>query len=124
MNEAGSYAMNGEVNVVVSIVYLVLLIITIVGFWKIFTKAGKPGWAVIVPIYNIIVFLQIVAKPVWWIVLLFIPLVNIVIGIIMYLALLEKFGKPGWHLILIVLFWFVYFPYLGFSDAQYQAQTA
>src|SRR5262245_26758047 len=68
-------------------------VLMIVSVWKVFTKAGKPGWAAIVPIYNIIVMLEIVGKPLWWIVLFLIPLVNFIAGILVSIALAEKFGK-------------------------------
>ncbi len=105
---------------VTTIIYLILLIATIAGLWKMFMKAGKPGWAAIIPIYNLIVLLQIVGKPIWWIILCLIPFVNIIIMIIILLELVKKFGQPTWHVILAILFSFAYFPYLGFGDAQYQ----
>ena len=54
------------------IIYFAVVILVIASFWKVFTKAGKPGWAAIIPIYNIIVLLEIVGKPIWWIILFFI----------------------------------------------------
>ena len=54
----------------------------IVSYWKVFEKAGQPGWGVLIPIYNILLLLKIAGKPGWWILLYLIPLVNIVIGII------------------------------------------
>lgn len=55
------------------IIYLAIIVLMIASMWKVFTKAGKPGWAAIVPIYNIIVLLQIVGRPTWWIILFLIP---------------------------------------------------
>ena len=106
------------------IIYLLIIIAEIAGGWKIFEKAGKPGWAVLIPIYNIIVGLQIIGKPAWWIILLLIPIVNIVIAIICCLALLEKFSKPGWHILGMIFIPFIYLPYLGFSDAKFQGGAA
>src|SRR5262245_61036676 len=63
------------------VVYLAVIILVVAGMWKVFTKAGKPGWAALVPIYNLIVLLEIVDKPVWWIILLLIPCVNIIVSI-------------------------------------------
>ena len=103
------------------IVGIVVGLIFLVSEWIIFTKAGKPGWAVIIPIYNIIVMLQIVDKPLWWIILLLIPGVNVIFGIIIVYNLVIKFGQPGWHVILAMLFSIVYFPYLAFSKASYSA---
>ena len=55
----------------IGFVYFAIILLIIISMWKIFTKAGKPGWAAIIPIYNIIVLLEIVGKPVWWIILIF-----------------------------------------------------
>ena len=105
----------------VTIIYLAILVFYIIVWWKIFVKAGKPGWAAIIPIYNIIVLLQIVGKPIWWIILMLIPIVNLVISIIVFIELAKKFGKPAWHWILMILFGFIYFPILAFGDAKYKA---
>ena len=110
----------GGSPVVTLIVYLILVIAWIAGLWKIFEKAGKPGWAAIVPIYNVIVLLQVVGKPVWWIILLLIPIVSLIIMIIVLLDLVKKFGQPGWHVLLALFFGFAYMPYLGFGSPQYQ----
>ena len=78
--------------------YLFLLLVSvfsIVCLWKVFVKAGKPGWAAIIPIYNIITELEIIGRPWWWLLLLFIPLVNIVIGIIVIFDLAKVFGNCG-----------------------------
>ncbi len=99
---------------------LIIALIFIIANWKIFTKAGKPGWASIVPIYNIIVFFQIVKRPIWWIILMFIPFVNIVISIIVMLDLLKVFGKSGalW-VIGIIFFNPIATLMLAFGDAEY-----
>jgi hypothetical protein len=104
-----------------TIVYLIILVAFIAGLWKIFEKAGKPGWAAIVPIYNLIVLLQIVGKPLWWIILFIIPIVNLIAMILVMMELVKRFGQPGWHVLLAIFFGFVYIPYLGFSELQYKA---
>ena len=114
----------GEGGIMAAIaVYLVLsiaiLIVMVVSYWKIYVKAGKPGWAAIVPIYNIIVFLEIVKKPVWWIVLFFIPCANIVALVLVSLEFVKVFGKPSWHAALMIFFGVIYAPYIAFSDAKY-----
>lgn len=103
-----------------SVISFIVCIILIVANWKIFTKAGKPGWAILVPIYNIIVMVQIIDKPLWWVVMLFIPIVNVVFGIMIIYNLCLKFGQPGWHVIPAILIGFIYYPYLAFSKASYQ----
>jgi len=109
------------VNPFLVILWLIVAIILVAANWKLFTKAGKPGWAVLIPIYNVVVYLQIVDKPVWWIVLFFIPIVNIVIAIIVLIAFVQKFGQPAWHVVLALFLGVIYFPYLAFSSAEYKA---
>jgi hypothetical protein len=99
-------------------------IFAIACYWKIFTKADKPGWAAIVPIYNIIVFLEIIGRPVWWIVLLCIPFVNIVVGIICVIDLAKSFGKSGGFAAGLILLTIVFLPMLAFGSAQYQGPAA
>ena len=110
----------GGGGIVVLIIQLAFMVAIIAGIWKVFTKAGKPGWAAIVPIYNAIVLLDIAGKPVWWIILFLIPMVNIIIGILVGIAIAEKFGKGAGFGVGLGLLGFIFYPILGFSDAQYQ----
>lgn len=106
-------------SIAMIIVYLLIAAVIIVSYWKIYTKAGKPGWAAIVPIYNIIILLEIVKKPVWWVILFFIPCANIVAMVLVALEFVKVFGKPSWHAALMILVGIVYLPYIAFSDAKY-----
>ena len=108
----------------IMIISLALALPVIVGMWKVFTKAGKPGWAAIIPIYNVIVLLEVVGKPVWWIVLLLIPFVNIVISILLNLALAERFGKDGLYAVGLIFLPFIFLPMLGFGSSTYQPAPA
>jgi len=101
------------------VLYIAFILIVIISHWKIFIKAGKPGWACIVPIYNIIVLLEIVGKPIWWIVLLLLPIVNIVIGIIVLFELAKVFGKSTGFGFGLLFLGFIFLPILAFGDAQY-----
>jgi len=92
--------------------------------WKIFTKAGQPGWAAIIPIYNIVVLLQVVKKPVWWILLMLIPLVNFIILILVFVELAKVFGKGAGFGVGLILLGFIFMPMLAFGDAQYQAENS
>src|SRR5947208_11116389 len=83
----------GGMGVVGTLIYLVILVLVIAGMWKVFVKAGKPGWACIVPIYNLIVLLEIAGRPIWWIVLMLIPFVNFVVFIILGIDIAKAFGK-------------------------------
>jgi Family of unknown function (DUF5684) len=111
----------GVLPILVAIVFGVLLI---AAMWKVFTKAGQPGWAAIIPIYNAIVLLKIAGKPTWWLILYFIPLVGLIMMIITYVGLAERFGKGGGFAVGLVLLGFIFFPILGFGSAQYQGAVA
>ena len=102
-----------------TMIWLAFVILTVIGLWKIFEKAGKPGWAAIIPIYNIIVLLEIVGKPVWWIVLFLIPLVNLIISIIVTHRLSLSFGKGVGYTVGMLLFPLIFYPILGFSSDPY-----
>lgn len=96
-------------------------ILSIVGMWKVFEKAGKPGWAAIIPIYNIIVMLQIIGESPWAVLLLLIPVVNIIFAIIWGIRLGKAFGKSsGWSFLLLTLLSPIGYLILGFGDATYQ----
>lgn len=114
---AGAMALFG---LVVGVFALICAAIVIAAMWKLFAKAGKPGWAAIIPIYNIIVLLEIIEKPLWWIVLMFIPFVNFVIAIIVNIELAKKFGKDIVFAIGLILLPIVFLPILGFGSAQYR----
>jgi uncharacterized protein DUF5684 len=106
------------------IFYLAFTILMIAAWWKIFTKAGQPGWACIIPIYNLYVWCKIVGRPWWWILLMLIPFVNFIILIILIIDLAKSFGKGvGFGIGLIVL-GVIFFPILGFGSAQYQGPSA
>ena len=98
---------------------IAIVIIEIIAAWKLYEKAGKPGWACIIPIYNVIVLLEIIRKPIWWIALLLIPIANIVILILIYIELSKVFGKGSGFAVGLILLRPVFIMILGFGDAKY-----
>lgn len=114
----------GAGGIIPAIIWLAVAIVAIAGVWKTFVKAGKPGWASIIPIYNLIVMLEIAGKPIWWIILLLIPLVNLIFGIIVYIDLAKNFGKGLGFALGLIFLSFIFFPILGFGDAKYQPTSA
>jgi len=107
-------------GVVFTLFYLAIVVFVIAGIWKVFTKAGQPGWAAIVPFYNIYVLCKIAGRPGWWLALFFIPVVSIVIGIIVMIDLARAFGKGTGFGIGLAFLGFIFFPILGFGSAQYR----
>ena len=102
----------------------VIAIAIIAGFWKMFEKAGKPGWASIIPIYNLIVILEIVGRPIWWIILYIIPCAGIIVSIVVCIDLAKSFGKGTGYGLGIVFLGFIFIPLLGFGDAKYIGPVA
>lgn len=103
-----------------NILWLAVVVLYIVGMWKVYTKAGQPGWAAIIPIYNLIVLIQISGKPLWYIVLFLIPVANLVAAILVGIAIAQRFGKSEGFGVGLGLLGFVFYPILGFGDATYQ----
>ena len=103
------------------VIYLVLIALVIAGMWKVFEKAGQPGWAAIVPFYNMFVLTTKIAhKEILWFILMFIPLVNIVAIIIVSIEVAKYFGKGAGFGVGLALLGFVFYPILGFGQDQYQ----
>jgi hypothetical protein len=102
----------------------IIFVLAIVAFyiytgWKLFEKAGQPGWAAIIPIYNAIVLLKMVGKPTWWVILFLIPGVNYVFIIWTYNMLSKSFGKEEGYTVGLVFLGFIFLPMLALGDAKY-----
>lgn len=101
------------------LVALAVTVFYIATMWVVFAKAGKPGWAAIIPIYSSIVFFQVSGHSGWWFLLSLIPVVNIVILIIATIDLARAFGHGvGFGLGLLFLS-FIFYPILAFSNNRY-----
>jgi hypothetical protein len=99
-------------------------VLTIVASWVIYKKAGQPGWAAIIPIYNWLVLLRIIGRSWWWLLLLLIPFVNIVIFIIMMLDLAKSFGRGVGFAVGLILFTAIWLLILAFGSSQYIGPAA
>lgn len=117
-------AVGAGIGMGMMLVWLAIVVLLIAAMWKVFVKAGKPGWAAIVPIYNIVVLCEIAGKPAWWVVLFFIPFVNFIVAILLAINIAKNFGKGGGFAAGLILLPFVFYPMLGFGDARYQPTSA
>jgi hypothetical protein len=99
--------------------YLAVIFVLIAAQWKIYSKAGQPGWAVIIPFYNWYIMTKIIGKPGWWVLMYFIPIVNIIFLIWSINLLSKSFGKDEGFTVGLLLLGFVFYPILGFGSAQY-----
>ena len=104
--------------------YFALIILLIAAMWKVFSKAGQPGWAAIIPIFNVYVMCKVAGRPGWWLILFLIPIVNFIIAIIISVDIAKRFGKGVGFAIGMIFLPFIFWPILGFGSAQYQAAPA
>ena len=109
------------------IVYFALVVFMIAAMWTLFAKAGQPGWAVLVPIYNWYIMCKMIGKSGWWVVFLCIPFVNFLAGLIfsiMWCGQVSKdFGRGGGTAVGLFFLPFIFVPILAFGSAQYLGRT-
>ena len=110
---------------VLIIVYVVLFLLFFAGGWRIFTKAGQPGWAILIPFYNVYIMLKVAGRPGWWLLLFLIPLVNIVVALIVSTDIAKAFGQgAAFGIILIFLLGGLGYVILGFGNYRYLGPVA
>lgn len=114
-----TYALATGILVVYMVIVFAVAVISLVGMWKIFVKAGKPGWGAIIPFYNMYCLFEMSFGTGWLFLLCLVPCVNVVITIIMWIKLAQAFGKGVAYGIGILFLPVVFLPMLGFGDAQY-----
>lgn len=124
LQEEGEFAAPAAARFLLVLFAVALAVFYIYVMWRVFVKAGKPGWACLIPLYNGYVLLTIVRRPGWWLILYFIPVVNVVIDLIVSVDLAKSFGRGvGFGLGLFFL-GFIFFPILGLGSARYVGPAA
>jgi hypothetical protein len=106
-------------QIILLLIWLGVIILEIAAMWKVYEKAGQPGWAAIIPIYNLYIMCKIGGKSGWWVLLMCIPLVNLIFVIWLTNMISKSFGKDEGFTVGLVLLGFVFYPILGFGDAKY-----
>ncbi len=118
----GSEAQGGTTGMIFMAVWLVVCLTILAGIWKVFTKAGQPGWGALVPIYNTYLMTKIAQRPAWWLILMFIPVVNIIVHVVLSMDIARHFGKgAGFG---VGLACFVFYPIIGFGGAHYDGHDS
>ncbi|ESS02984.1 MAG: hypothetical protein A07HR67_02492 [uncultured archaeon A07HR67] len=102
---------------------LTLTVVIFAGFWKMFEKAGEPGWAGIIPIYNLYVLVKISGNAWWWFILVLIPVINFFATLKISIDIAKKFGRGVLFGLGLTFISFIFYPLLGFGDYQYQDTT-
>ena len=117
-----SFELQGQdlLIVVVSLVFgLAVTVFYVYCMWRIFAKAGKPGWASLIPVYNTLVQLQVIQRPWWWLLLMLVPGVNFVIAVVIVFDLAKVFGKENGFAIGLLFLAPIFYPIMALGDAEY-----
>lgn len=113
-------SLNAGALVGLGLIALVVLVIMIASMWRIFTKAGRPGWAAIIPLYNTLQLIWATGKPWWWLLLFLIPFVNLIAMIAIFYNLAKAFGKGLGYTLLFIFLPIIGYPMLAWGDATYK----
>lgn len=110
-------------NTTNSFLAFVVYVLVVIALWRVFTKAGYPGWLAIIPIVNAIFVVKVAGFSGWMTLLYLIPIVNIVFHIIVSIRLGRAFGH-GWFfsLLLLVIFWIIGYLIVGFGGDKYRPE--
>jgi len=106
-------------GLLLSILPIAIFIFVMAGTWRVYTKAGQPGWAVLIPIYNIYCLIEIAGRPTWWLLLFFIPIANVIAGLLVSLDVAANFGKGILFGLGLFILPAIFMPILGFGNAEY-----
>ncbi|MGZ3666652.1 MAG: DUF5684 domain-containing protein [Ktedonobacterales bacterium] len=117
-------ASDNSSGLIANIISLVIVVLLIAAYWRIFSKAGQPGWAAIIPIYSTFVLLRVVGRPWWWFIMLLIPVVNIIFLIILVNDLSKSFGHGVGYTLGLIFLSLIFIPILGFGGSQYAGPAA
>lgn len=112
----------GGAAVVFLVIAIIWAVLVLVAGWKMYEKAGQAGWVAIIPILSSFGLLKIVHRPLWWFILLLIPLVNVIVLVVIMVDLARAFGRGIGMALLLVLLTPIGFLVLGFGDARYELQ--
>ena len=116
MQDFEATATDAGPGIVTIVIVLGLFLIVAIGLWKVFEKAGQPGWTAIIPFVNYFFLAMAAGRPAWWGILMFVPLVNIIVWFIVAIDLAKRFGRGTGFGIGIALLPIIFIPILGFGD--------
>ncbi len=111
--------MENGISPALIVIWVAFVVFIIAAMWKVFEKAGQPGWAAIIPIYNTYIMTKIGGKPGWWVLVMLIPFVNIIFSIWLTNMISKSFGKDEGFTVGLILLGFIFWPILGFGSAKY-----
>jgi hypothetical protein len=115
-----SSAMGGAIFGVVIVYAIVMVFLVLIPAWRVFAKAGQPGWGSLIPIYNIYLMCKICGRPGWWLLLFLVPIANFIVMIILCIDLAKVFGKSAGFAVGLILLGFIFLPILGYGKSEYK----
>lgn len=98
----------------------ILIVIAFAAQWRIYQKAGKPGWAAIVPIYNVIILMEIIGKPWWWLLLILFPPTSLIFAVWATNLLSKSFGQGVGFTLGLIFLSIIFYPMLAFGNFEYK----
>jgi hypothetical protein len=101
------------------IILLAIVVLMVASIWMMFVKAGKPGWACLVPLYNIIVWLSIIGRPWWYLFFLVFPVTAVILWAIIVFGTARSFNRSILFVLGVTFLPFIFIPVLGFSSSDY-----
>lgn len=113
----------GAILGILTVILVIVSIISIVAMWRLFTKASKPGWASLIPIYNVVVLFQISGMSPWLILLYMIPVANLIIQIMLYVNLAKAYGKGTGFALGLIFLNPIFMLILGLGSSKYVGNT-
>ncbi len=122
--ETTNSAAGGAIGAVGGLIGLAVAVIIIIALWKVFAKAGQPGWGALIPIYNFYLLCKVAGRPGWWLILMLIPFVNFIIMIIVCIDIAKNFGKGAGFGLGLAFLGVIFFPILAFGSATYLGSAA
>jgi Family of unknown function (DUF5684) len=100
-------------------VYGIFILFMIVAMWKIFVKAGRPGWESLIPIYNLYIMAKISGKDGWWLLRLLIPIAGIYFAVVLIRSFARSFGQGVGFTVGLLFLGIIFYPMIAFGDIKY-----
>jgi len=107
-----------------SLMILAFVLLVLISMWRVYERAGEPGWAILIPIYNTYVLTRIGRVSGWWVLAMFVPLLNVVALFVISIGVAERFNRGAGFGIGLTILPFIFYPMLAWGDGQPVARTA
>lgn len=124
---AGDFASRqaaATVSTTTSLLILAFVLLVIISMWRVYERAGEPGWAVLIPFYNMYVLTKVAGLSGWWVVAMFIPLINIIALFVVSIGVARRFDRGAGFGVGLALLPMIFYPILAWGEEGPVARTA